>query len=234
MVEPFRFRCDNGVVLAYDWDADNDLDLLLLGDSASTRAGISLRINEGNRREPAYGDPHPLAASGKRLLGKPCSIVDWDGDGKDDLLTCAGDVYWYRNTGETGNPVLEPAEILVPSGRYENIKRRHDEPQRLPDEPGRDIDSICVADINSDGQLDLLATSTWSETVELPEPTKQQQAIKAIGEARARKLLAMYGELKELPQNERREARVDRQRECLRVWEDMGAASQLEPIPKLS
>lgn len=219
--QPITFRY-NGAALPFDWDADGDVDLLVRGGLSGAQRGVNLMFNEGSRRQPVFGDPIGLTAGGEPLVGKPCCVVDWDGDGKDDLLTCSGKVYWYRNTGEKGKPVLQPAEILVPSGSYAKIERRPDEPWRVPDTPGR-IDSVCAADLNRDGRMDLLAISTWSETVELPEPTEEQKATDKELQERARAVRNEYNELRKPPDDEGGEERAQRQRKCLRIWKRSAA-----------
>jgi hypothetical protein len=217
---PIEFRY-NGAALACDWDADGDLDLLARG-LVGARSGVNLIINEGRPQYPAYGVPQLLRVDGKTVTGKPCSLIDWDGDGKDDLFTSGGSASWYRNTGEKGKPEFQPAEILVPSGRYLQVTRRHGAPRKLPEQPGR-IDSICVADVTGDGRLDLLATSTWCEIVESPELTDKQQAARKEIEAQASSLSRKYRELSKAPENESRQARIKRQREFLQTWKEHAA-----------
>jgi hypothetical protein len=219
--QPIEFRY-NGAALACDWDDDGDLDLVVGGSLAGARNGVNVIVNEGDDRNPVYGNLQLLTADGRRVLGKPCAVADWDGDGRNDLLTCAGSAYWYRNTGDKGKPVLQSPEFLAPSGRYHQINHRPNTPQRVPDEPGR-LDSICVADVNGDGRLDLLAASTWCENVELPEPTDQQRTAETEIEAQVRSLSRKYRDLSTSPQNESREERRQRLRELLLAWRKYAA-----------
>jgi hypothetical protein len=209
----------NGTAFAYDWDADGDLDLVARG----YRLEICLIANEGSREKPIFAEPQAIQVDGKSIRGKSPCMADWDGDGKDDLLTCSGRVLWYRNTGEKGKPVFQPPVTLVPTSDHQSVKRRHDEPFRLPETPGH-FNSICVVDFNGDGRLDLLVGDTFSENVELPELTAEQQATK---DERNAKLQAVYRERRDLqdsPENESRQARAERRRKYLAKWKEMAAA----------
>ncbi len=209
----------NASVFAHDWDADGDLDLVVWG----YRGHVCLLTNEGNRESPAFGEPQELEAAGKPVRGISPYVADWDGDGKDDLLVCRGGVDWYRNTGEKGKPVLQAPVTLVPAGHYESIKRRHDEPLRMPEGYGS-CRSVCATDFNGDGRLDLLVGDTWFETVELPELTEKQQAAKQKIDARLSVLTRQRGKLHRAPANETREARIQRQREYLGVCKEIALA----------
>jgi len=92
-----------------DWDGDGDLDLIV-GDFSYD--GIHYFENTGTRREPILIRRGVLQADGKPLLvhdtlltvpkmNISVEVVDWDEDGRDDLLlgSATGFLYYYRNTG---------------------------------------------------------------------------------------------------------------------------------------
>lgn len=144
--------------VAFDWDNDGDYDLIM-GD----RTGhLFLQLNEGTSESPAFtgtstpvmiGDA-PLDAGGK--ITAPV-IVDWDGDGKQDIIVGtfgnkyridndAGEIKWFRNVGEAGKPVFEAARTLIAASAKDG------------DGPARP-DACCyvyVVDIDADGDLDLV------------------------------------------------------------------------------
>ena len=89
-----------------DWDDDGDLDILV-----GTYDGmIFLRRNEGSRTAPEYASKNEWVKVGGKPLRVPGGehanpvIADWDGDGRWDIVTGAGDggVYWYRMSGGGG------------------------------------------------------------------------------------------------------------------------------------
>ncbi len=145
--------------IAFDWDQDGDLDLLL-GDHDSGH--LYRRVNEGTSTEPRFALVNvPVLADGKALhvagtVTTPL-LVDWDRDGLLDLVcggmgdayseATGGGVYLYRNTGKLGAPTFAAAVTLIePSGKG------HVGGPLRPDS-GLYMD---VADVDTDGDLDLV------------------------------------------------------------------------------
>ena len=77
-------------VAATDWDADNDIDLVV----GNSRGEVYLVINKGNASKASWAAPARIKAkrANIQLTGSagPC-VADWDGDGKGDLLLGSSD-----------------------------------------------------------------------------------------------------------------------------------------------
>src|SRR5262249_29690180 len=101
--------------------------------------------------------------------------VDWDGDGRFDLLTGSenGGVYWYRNVGEPGKPVFEAERVLVPphdgSGEEELLL---DDAQARPGIRSQ----IAVTAVDGDGKLDLLVGDFCTTVSPRADVTAAQRA----------------------------------------------------------
>jgi hypothetical protein len=148
-----------------DWDRDGKLDLLVGADGGF----VYFYRNVGTNAAPRYEEKGPLKAD-ERTLRMPVEpvpevqgphgeaiykedyepfveVVDWDGDGDDDLLIggyVTGRIFWYENTGrgEVGLPILTFRNYLLADGK--------------PLDVGWSA-SPTVADIDADGDLDLIA-----------------------------------------------------------------------------
>jgi hypothetical protein len=118
---------------AFDWDADGDYDLLL----GSYEKGLLYRqMNEGSNQQPKFtGQNIAVTAGGVpiSLLGKMTTarLVDWDGDGDQDLLvgsfdaetsevqsapeieTRGGSIYLALNQGTLGAPDFSALTPLI-------------------------------------------------------------------------------------------------------------------------
>ncbi len=133
--------------IVVDWNGDGLHDILL-GD----RDGfINLYLNEGSNESPRYGTPNRLKAGGKEIRVRgpsaPC-LVDWNEDGKKDLLVGDGSGYLnlFLNKGSSASP-----DYALPGRVQADYK----------DLDVRSKASPCVVDWNGDGRFDLLVGS-WS------------------------------------------------------------------------
>jgi hypothetical protein len=130
-------------VLVCDWDNDRCKDLILADDK-----GYYFSRNTGADAAPVLASPKPVHFGGKRVtyirpnLG---SFVDWDGDGKHDLIGChfENSIRFYRNIS-SGAPGTEP-QFADPEGVT-----------ILQGESPQMISGANVIDWNGDGDLDLL------------------------------------------------------------------------------
>ena len=130
-------------VLVCNWDADGKRDLVLAYDR-----GYSFARNVGADGEPVLAAPKPILFGGKPVsyvrpnLG---AFVDWDGDGKRDLIGChfENSIRLYRNVG-SGAPGADP-EFEDPEGV---TILRGSSPQL--------ISGADAVDWNGDGDLDIL------------------------------------------------------------------------------
>ena len=191
--------------VAFDWDGDGDLDLLL-GDHRSGH--VYRRDNGGSASKPAFGRKNlPVLAGGKpidvRGTVATLRLFDWNRDGLADLLVSGmgdaygneegGGVWLYLNTGtKTDTRFAAPIELVAPSR-----KGGLGEPTR-PDS-GLYADA---GDIDGDGDFDLIVGgySHWTPTA--PKLTDEQKArveelTKIIGEA-DKKLAALNEEIGKL------------------------------------
>lgn len=143
--------------------------------------------NIGNDQTPIWDNARPMHAAGRpieirsgdqgSLLGPQESdwgytnplVADWDRDGLDDLIVSGirGEIYYYRNVGEVGRPMLGSARLIEfdrsienpPTPEWTRFERQGHEVI---------IAHRCrpaVYDWNGDGFLDLLTldhTSQWA------------------------------------------------------------------------
>jgi hypothetical protein len=129
------------------WNDDGRKDLIV----GLTDGRVRLYLNTGTDEAPAFDAGVFLALAGADLdVGYRATptVLDWDGDGRKDLVVGAldGRVRVYLNSGTQYAPVflteaMVPAngtDLLVPSGRS----------------------SLCHADLDGDGNRDLLTGNT--------------------------------------------------------------------------
>jgi len=139
---PIQLR-SRASVLVCDWDNDGRKDLVLADDK-----GYYFSRNIGTDSTPLLAAPKPVTFGGKSVsyvrpnLG---AFVDWDGDGKRDLIGChfENSIRFYRNVGSGARGeeprFTDPEGIVIFQG---------ESPQM--------ISGADVVDWNGDGDLDLL------------------------------------------------------------------------------
>ena len=122
-----------------DWDGDGLKDLLVGHENS-----VIIYKNEGTQSAPRFKAPARIRIPGRNFPNRPSPyVVDWDGDGKKDLLvgTEVSKVYFYRNTGTNRKPKLARGKVLA---------------LNVPRPPAGHTWRIDVTDWNNDGKKDIL------------------------------------------------------------------------------
>jgi len=165
-----------------DWEHDGDLDIVC-GNIDGT---ITLVRNGSGGKALEFGNVETLEAGGVRIEtpGRNSGpvVVDWDGDGKHDLVVGCGDgsVLFFRNTGEKGEPAFAAAETLLPISSTWSARSEKPGPTSVHGYRSK----LAVADWNGDGKLDLLVGDAQSVYGKEPDLTAEQ--VKQRDELQAR------------------------------------------------
>jgi hypothetical protein len=132
---------------------------------------VSLLDNTAPRgQEPVFTAPRyleqldPYLKSG--VLSRPAA-VDWNGDGRLDLLSgnSAGYIQFFENTGSTAAPVFADRGYLTAGGQ---VIRRIAGPNGSVQGPAEEkwgYSNPSVADWDGDGLLDILVNDIWGSIV---------------------------------------------------------------------
>ncbi len=130
-----------------NWNEDGKKDLLV-GDGGGY---LNIFLNKGSSVSPDYALPSRVQADYKdldvRSKASPC-IVDWNGDGRFDLLvgSWSGELFLFINEGSGGQPVFGKP-IKLNDGKLD---------------VGSDS-SPDMADVNGDGKKDLIVGNEKGE-----------------------------------------------------------------------
>ena len=194
--------------VAFDWDNDGDLDLLL----GAYQGRLYLQRNEGKPGSPSFtGVNEPLQAGGEPFMVEggltAPRLVDWDDDGLTDLV-CGGfkgGVYLYRNSGTRDAPSFEAPQTLIKADK---------EPLQGPTRPNSGLYADPV-DYDDDGDLDLLVGGYAQWEPKARELTNDQRdrlaKLDEQFEEIQSKVQAMYTEAQDRAQD----AQTDAQREAI-------------------
>ncbi len=92
--------------LATDFDGDGKLDLVILDQegylTCQSRARTETRIFVDEDNQPIRLNEHTAGRSGRYKL----DVVDWDGDGRLDVLVNSENAAWYRNCEDRDGKVV--------------------------------------------------------------------------------------------------------------------------------
>ncbi len=161
--------------------------------------------NLGGESVPAFGKAQRITADGAEIrVGGDAGplVVDWDGDGRADLLTGdgMGAVWYYRNTGrdDKGLPILAKGVEIIPGFTREEQMAAYQDGEADPEglrikRPGFRT-KVHAADWNGDGRLDLLVGDFQSTSGAAPELTDEMRAERDRLTARQQELMPRYSE----------------------------------------
>lgn len=158
-----------------DWDGDGKADLLV-GEGSFSANNVHFFPNKASTAAPSFdlADRRVLASGMGREKLTPC-IVDFDGDGKDDLLVSdsRGKVTAYIRPKDwtKGSEPMKPSGYLSTAGGLTD-----DENQALvigKDSAG--IHTISTGDLNGDGLFDLVVGKPNGRVAWAPNKGSKEQ-----------------------------------------------------------
>ena len=150
-----------------EWHADGRPSLLV-GEEDGRIALVENRAPRG--REPQFSAPRyleqvdPYVKSG--ALSRPVA-VDWNGDGKLDLLAgnSAGFLQYFENTGTKTAPAFEDRGYLKAAGKVIRHMAGKNGSVQGPAEEKWGYTNLSVADWDLDGRLDILVNDITGAVV---------------------------------------------------------------------
>jgi hypothetical protein len=140
--------CNYLAPFLYDWNGTGHKDLIM-GEGTYSANSIYLLTNTGNTFPPTFDELHRtkiVPGMGKEHLTP--QVVDWNGDGKPDIITGERegfiDVYLNQTPPDTFPPVFADSQH-VSFGKTEKIGS---------------LTTVCAGDLNGDKLFDLIVSST--------------------------------------------------------------------------
>lgn len=151
------------------WDFDNDgRGDLLVGEGSYSANSIHILLNQGSNAAPKFSDTnrHFLAFGMGREQLTP-AVVDWDNDGKPDLLVTdrSGKIGLYSRTVETEGEAEQDAEQSLAANIDKNAHWKPGENlhfvKYLTTKSGQEmsfggIPTVATGDLNGDGLFDIV------------------------------------------------------------------------------
>lgn len=175
-----RLRLSNGdslrmdlemiVPVAFDWDGDGDLDLVV-GDEDG-RVALVENTGRWNSGVPMFLAPHYFQQQADELkcgaLATPVG-TDWDSDGDIDIVcgNTAGYIQWFENLSGQGveRPSFAAPRFLSAHGKTIRFMAGKNGSIQGPCEAKWGYTTLSVADWDGDGRLDLVVNSILGEVV---------------------------------------------------------------------
>lgn len=155
------------VPVAFDWDRDGDLDLIV-GDEDGRVALVENSGSLAADRTPLFHAPRYFQQAADTLkcgaLATPFGF-DWDGDGDMDLLSgnTAGYIEWFENLSgpRATAPRWAAPRRLAAGGTTFRVQAGPNGSVQGPAEAKWGYTTLSVADWDADGLPDLVVNSIW-------------------------------------------------------------------------
>jgi hypothetical protein len=154
------------VVVAIDWDADGDVDLIVGEEDG--RVGFIENTGKVVDGMPQFFPPRYFQQQADEVkfgaLITPVS-VDWDGDGDEDLIcgNTAGYIGFIENLDGGRPPKWAEPKYLEAEGKVIRIQAGPNGSIQGPCEAKWGYTTLSVADWDHDGLLDLVVNSIWGK-----------------------------------------------------------------------
>lgn len=169
--QPLTMELQMIVPVAFDWDKDGDLDLIV-GDEDGRVAFVEDSGKLAKDRTPVFERPVYFKQEADTLkcgaLATPVAF-DWDGDGDQDILSgnTAGYVEWFENLSgaKAANPKWAAAVRLEAGGKVFRITAGANGSIQGPAEAKWGYTTFSVADWDADGLPDVVLNSILGEIV---------------------------------------------------------------------
>ena len=153
--------------VAFDWDNDGHVDLIIGQEDGR----VAFLRNTGTMKEhiPIFESPVFFQQKAEDLkfgvLSTPFA-VDWDSDGKEDIIcgNSAGNIAFIKNLGGYP-PKWAPPVLLTSNGRPIRIMAGRNGSIQGPAEAKWGYTTLSVADWDGDGKKDLIVNSIWGKVI---------------------------------------------------------------------
>ena len=161
-----RFHIQMIVPVPTDFDEDGLVDLIVSDEDGS----VSLVRNTGNVKKhmPVFESPVKFRQKADLVkfgaLSTPCA-VDWNGDGKTDIISgnSAGDIAFIENLSGGDIPTWAEPRLIRAGGKPFRVMAGYNGSIQGPAELKWGYTVLSVADWDGDGLKDIIYNSIWGK-----------------------------------------------------------------------